>query len=98
VIGALRAAGHEAVLVNDPGTVARDAVDVLVIDLTTDAPARIALVRDAGLDSVPKLAFFSHVETDVRALAEAAGFELIVPRSRMARDAANLVESLMTRR
>ena len=31
------------------------------------------------------LAFFSHVEADVSALATAAGFDLVVPRSRMAR-------------
>ena len=41
------------------------------------------------------LAFYSHVETDVRELAEQAGFELVVPRSRMAREGGALVERLV---
>jgi hypothetical protein len=40
------------------------------------------------------LAFYAHVETDVKALAERAGFELVVPRSRMAREGPALVERL----
>jgi hypothetical protein len=35
------------------------------------------------------------VEQDVRRRAEEAGFERVVPRSRMAREAAALVESLL---
>ena len=83
--GALRVAGHEPVA---PG----DDADVLVVDLTDEPDARIAEARDAG---VPRLGFYSHVEQDVRQRAEAAGFERVVPRSRMAREAATLVESLL---
>ena len=83
--GALRAAGHEPV--------APDAdADVLVVDLTDDADARIE--RSAGA-RVPRLGFYSHVEQDVRRRAEEAGFDRVVPRSRMARDAPALVESLL---
>jgi hypothetical protein len=83
--GALRAAGHEPV--------APDAdADVLVVDLTDDADARIE--RSAGAP-VPRLGFYSHVEQDVRRRAEEAGFDRVVPRSRMARDAPALVESLL---
>jgi hypothetical protein len=46
---------------------------------------------------VPIVGFYSHVETDVRSQAEAAGFELVVPRSRMAREGAALVERLIAR-
>ena len=88
VAGALRAAGHE---VRQVGT-AEAAVDaeLLVIDLTSDAPARLE-----GLPEVPTLAFYSHVEQDVRQLAESAGVDRVVPRSRMAREAAALVEAAL---
>jgi hypothetical protein len=83
--GALRAAGHEPVAPDDDA-------DVLVVDLTDDADARIE--RSAGA-RVPRLGFYSHVEQDVRRRAEEAGFDRVVPRSRMARDAPALVESLL---
>jgi hypothetical protein len=83
--GALRAAGHEPV---GPG----EEAEVLVVDLTDDPDARIE--RSAGA-RIPRLAFYSHVEQDVRRRAEAAGIDRVVPRSRMAREAAALVESLL---
>jgi hypothetical protein len=83
--GALRVAGHEPVA-------AGEEADVLVIDLTDDPDARIEQAAGA---QVPRLAFYSHVEQDVRQRAEAAGIERVVPRSRMAREAAALVESLL---
>jgi hypothetical protein len=83
--GALRAAGHEPVAPTDDA-------DVLVIDLTDDADARIEQARAA---QVPRLAFYSHVEQDVRRRADEAGIERVVPRSRMAREAAALVESML---
>jgi hypothetical protein len=92
VQGALSAGGHEVELVGalEAGLPA----DVLIVDLTDDAPARIAAVQAARPDGVPVLAFYAHVEADVKALAEKAGFELIVPRSRMAREGAALVDRL----
>ena len=94
VIGALRAAGHEAVLVSELNSVDPALVDVLVVDLTADSDERIEAVASSSLAGVPKLAFYSHVEADVRAAAEQAGFELVVPRSRMAREGATLVGRL----
>jgi capsular polysaccharide biosynthesis protein len=44
---------------------------------------------------VPTLAFYSHVETEVRERAQAAGFDLVVPRSRMAREGADLAARLL---
>jgi len=67
---------------------------VLVVDLTADAVGRIEHARPVAARGVPTLAFYSHVETDVRALADQAGFELVVPRSRMAREAPALVAKL----
>lgn len=101
VQGGLRAAGHEVELVSD-GEGVRGALagaDVLVVDLTDDAESRAnlieALVREGDLAGVRTLAFYSHVDADMRALAESAGFDMTVPRSRMAREGANLVERVV---
>lgn len=94
VIGTLQAAGHQAELVSTLDQLDASAADVLVVDLTSDAQQRIALVRDLGEARPPVLAFYAHVEADVRKLAEEAGFELVVPRSRMARDGGALVARL----
>jgi hypothetical protein len=83
--GALRAAGHEPV---GPG----EEAELLVVDLTDDPDVRIAQAAEAN---IPRLGFYSHVEQDVRRRAEEAGFERVVPRSRMAREAPALVESLL---
>jgi hypothetical protein len=98
VIGALQAAGHEAALVSTPASIDPAAVDVLVVDLTADAAERISLVGEARLKDVGTLAFYAHVEADVRALAEQAGLDLVVPRSRMAREGAALVSRLAASR
>lgn len=100
VVGALQAAGHDPVLVSRPEDLpgAAAQAQVVVVDLTADATERIAAVSGvvgAGGAGLPSLAFFSHVETDVRAAAEAAGFSLVVPRSRMARAAGELVSGLV---
>jgi hypothetical protein len=97
VVGMLKAAGHEPVLVGDAGALERESpsADALVLDLTADAPKRVALARPLGLRT---LAFYSHVEADVRELAQQAGLDLVVPRSRMAREGAALVERLLETR
>jgi hypothetical protein len=92
VLGALNAAGHEAKLTSDPAGV--EDADVLVVDLTADAEERIATVGSLDLSHTRTLAFYSHVETDVRERAQAAGFDLVVPRSRMAREGGELVTRL----
>lgn len=96
VVGALRAAGHEPALVADPGALREALVgaDALVVDLTSDASERIEQVRIRRPPGVRTLAFYSHVETDVRARAEQAGFDLVVPRSRMAREGGALIDRL----
>ena len=83
--GALRAAGHEPVA-------AGEEAELLVVDLTADHERRIEASAAAG---VPRLGFYSHVEQDVRTRAEEAGFDKVVPRSRMAREPAALVEALL---
>jgi CheY-like chemotaxis protein len=98
VEGALRAAGHEVTRHDRPDAVRAVAAeaDALVVDLTvpeTEGPELVAGLREAGT-TVPALGFYSHVEQDVRERAEAAGFDRVVPRSRMAREGAELVAAL----
>jgi hypothetical protein len=66
--------------------------DLLVVDLTADVDDRLEEARAAGL---PTLAFYAHVEQDVRRRAEEAGIRRVVPRSRMARESAALVEGML---
>lgn len=97
VTSAVQAAGHEPVLASTVEAARRElpGSELLIVDLTSDAPARIEALRGTG---VLRLAFYSHVEADVRAAAESAGFELVVPRSRMAREGADLVSRVLARR
>jgi hypothetical protein len=96
VVGALQAGGHQPVLVSGASELAGAVVDadVLVVDLTADVEPRLEAVRPLLGGDLRSLGFFSHVETDVRAAAEEAGFDLVVPRSRMARAGADLVSQL----
>lgn len=99
VQGSLRAAGHEVELVaNAPDVSGKLAgAEALVFDLTGDVSERIGLFErwKGELGRVRVLAFYSHVEAETRAAAEAAGFDLVVPRSRMAREAPQLVERIV---
>jgi hypothetical protein len=99
VLSALQAAGHDTVLLSTPDQLTAGlsgpGPDVVVVDLTADPHERIALVQPwLGAGPPHTLAFFSHVEHDVRAEAERSGFDLVVPRSRMARAAGELVSRL----
>jgi hypothetical protein len=96
VLGMLRAAGHEAVLVagEDQLRAEGPGSDVVVVDLTADAPQRAAFVRSLDLAEARLLAFYSHVDADTRRLALEAGFDRAVPRSRMAREGPALVAEL----
>jgi hypothetical protein len=97
VLGALSAAGHETTLVSDGDALRRELpeAEALIVDLTADAAERIEQVSAIPRDQVKTLAFYSHVEADVRAQAEQAGFDLVIPRSRMAREGAAVVTRLV---
>jgi hypothetical protein len=88
VVSAL--AGHVVRLVATPQELS--GAELLILDLTADAAERVARLPE---QRPPTLAFYSHVERDVRELAERAGIELVVPRSRMAREGRALVERLL---
>jgi DNA-binding NarL/FixJ family response regulator len=73
--------------------------ELLIVDLTDDrldgAAAVQTLAADGALAGTRTLAFYSHVDADTRARAQRAGFDLVVPRSRMAREGAQLVRGLL---
>lgn len=84
VQGALAAAGHQVVR---PG----EDADLAVVDL-----------NEEGLDwpeggDVPRLGFYAHTDQETRQRADAAGFDLVVPRSRMHREGPQLVAKLLAR-
>ena len=86
----LRAAGHEVVVVPTFEAIeAQGGADLVIADLAEIDPGEL---QRAGH---PVLGFYSHVDVDTRHRAEAAGVDVVVPRSRMAREMPELVESLL---
>ena len=85
----LGAAGHEVTLSPALAGAPLDDADLLVADLDAESPE--ALV---GL-GVPVLGYYSHVNAETKRAADAAGVDLAVPRSRMARELPQLVERLL---
>jgi hypothetical protein len=86
--GDLGAAGYEVAL----GPAADRTADAIVADLTHDADTRIAALAPPR---PPVLAYFAHVEPGVRERALEAGIELVVPRSRIAREGPALLAGLL---
>jgi hypothetical protein len=90
VEGTLRAAGHEVTLVRELAEAHLGEAELIVADLDAGNPE--ALV---GL-GVPVLGYYSHVDAETRRAAEAAGVNLVVPRSRLARELPQLVDRLLS--
>jgi len=85
----LGAAGHEVTLSPSLSEAPLADTELLIADLEVESPE--ALV---GL-GVPVLGYYSHVDAETRERAEAAGVDLVVPRSRMAREMPELVARLL---
>jgi len=85
----LRAAGHEVTLSPSLQEARLDGVELLVADLEVENPEALA-----GL-GVPVLGYYSHVDVETREAAVAAGVDLVVPRSRLAREMPELVAGLL---
>jgi hypothetical protein len=88
---ALRGAGHDVTRYDgeEPARAAVGQSDVLVVDLTADGFDGPAL---GSVVEVPTVGFYPHVDQDTRRRADEAGFDVLVPRSRMARETAVVVE------
>jgi hypothetical protein len=80
VEGGVRAAGHEVVAAEaDP--------DLVIADVEAVDPGAVT--------GRARLGFYPHVHPELRKRAEDAGFDLVVPRSRIARELPELVERLV---
>ncbi len=86
----LSSAGHDVTLAPALAKAPLDGVELVVADL--DAENAEALV---GL-GIPVLGYYSHVNVETREAAETAGVDLVVPRSRMARELPQLAERLLS--
>ena len=68
---------------------------LIIVDLHNQKVDAVALARDLksdeGLREVPLVGFFSHVETELRRNALAAGFDEVLPRSVFARDLSKIL-------
>lgn len=85
----LKTAGHEVISAPAIEETTWEGVDLIVADLDVENPE--ALV---GL-GMPVLGYYSHVDVATKEAAEAAGVDLVVPRSRMARELPDLVKRLL---
>jgi hypothetical protein len=85
----LSAAGHEVTVSPALAEAPLDEAALIVADLDGENPE--ALV---GL-GIPVLGYYSHVEVETKQAAEAAGVDLAVPRSRMARELPELAAKLL---
>lgn len=85
----LSAAGHEVTTSASIEESTWDGTDLIVADLDVENPE--ALV---GL-GMPVLGYYSHVDVATKEAAEGAGVDLVVPRSRMARELPALAERLL---
>ena len=86
----LGAAGHEVELAGSISEAAAlEHADLLVCDLDREPPDAVVAL------GVPVLGYYSHVNVETRNAADAAGVDLAVPRSRMAREMAPLAARLL---
>ena len=96
----LDAGGHDVDLVGEEDVARARApeADVFVVDLVNEDIDGAALVESMRmgreLGRTRTLAFYSHVDEAARDRAHDAGFDLVVPRSRMAREGETLVAKL----
>jgi hypothetical protein len=85
----LEAAGHEVTLASALAEAPLGEAELLVADLDAEDPAALSSL------GIPVLGYYSHVNAETKQAAEAAGIDLAVPRSRMARELPQLVEKLL---
>jgi hypothetical protein len=90
VAESLGAAGHEVTVVASLEGVSPEGIELLVADLDVVDPEAVA-----GF-GIPVVGFYSHVDVETREAAQEAGLDLVLPRSRMARELPKLVERLLS--
>jgi hypothetical protein len=85
----LTAAGHHVILARSLAEATLGEAELVVADLDAADPAAL------GELDLPVIGYYSHVDVATREAAEAAGIDLAVPRSRMARELPQLAERLL---
>jgi hypothetical protein len=85
----LGAAGHDVKVVSTTPEADDFDYDLVVCDLESVDPDRVAALPS------PSIGFYSHVDVETRDRGRAAGLDLVVPRSRMARELPGLAERLL---
>lgn len=86
----LTGAGHHVILARSLEGATLDRAELIVADLEVADPGELAAT------GVPVIGYYSHVDADTKKAADAAGIDLAVPRSRMARELPALVEKLLS--
>lgn len=83
----IREAGFEPVAGPDP------ALALAIVDLTDSSTNPVAALAEVRAEDaqLPALAYYAHTDDDVRRAALDAGFDLLVPRSRMMREGTQLI-------
>jgi hypothetical protein len=85
----LAAAGHDVTISGSVSEAPLQGAELLIADLDRVEPDAVA-----GLGP-PVLGFYPHTDAELRKRAEEAGVDMVVPRSRMAREMPQLVERLI---
>ena len=88
----LAGAGHEVTLGSDLGEEPVVEADLIVADVGEVDPASV-VNRGATV-----LGFYRHTDPETRRRAEAAGVDVVVPRSRLARELPELADRLLAAR
>lgn len=89
VDAALTAAGHHVILARSLEDATLDGAELVVADLD------VADLEPLAALDMPVLGYYSHIDSETRAAAEAAGLALVVPRSRMSRELPALAARLL---
>jgi hypothetical protein len=90
VLATLEGAGHEVELVARTRDAELAEAELIVADLDVVEPDQVA---GRG---VPVLGFYPHVDVEAKQRADEAGVDLVVPRSKMAREMPELVQRLLS--
>jgi hypothetical protein len=85
----LSAVGHEVTLSPSISGAPLEEAELLIADLEHCKPEAVVAV------GVPVLGFYPHTDAELRQAAEAAGVDLVVPRSRLVREMPELVQQLL---
>jgi hypothetical protein len=94
LVSALEAAGHEVTRFDAAAAALAASCDVLLVDLSADEFDAVGLARQ--VEGPATVGFYPHVDQELRRRALDAGYDAVVPRSRIAREAPAVIAAAMT--